>query len=365
LFFLFFGLTFTVGDDRDALDIDGVAYRIRFEYSITDTYEDYFDAMKNYFSANSLFGDKDIYTTTASFFVSRATSNYHILFLIYAAIFGFFTLKSLKYFTQNKYFSNTVYCFLLFLFFTFNNIFNINGVRFYTAAWVAVFAIFKIIGDKDYRFLALLLITPLIHISFFALVVIFLVVLLSSRYTKVWTALFFVSFLISSFSAGLLESIGGHLPSALGDLVDVYSSVDALQKQEQVVSSTSWYGLVTQFLSNVYPNILMLILILNKKTIYKESEVVPLWCFLLAYVSICNFFSPVPSFGRFTIIAYPLIAYIWLTAFKGKYKNVWVYLFPVFFARSIFVVVTNILIVMPLELLYMSPVYLIIKYVFI
>ena len=363
LFFLFFGLCFTVGTDRDEQSNDAVSYRQQFERYIRWDQAEYNAQVYEYVTFSGNEGNKDLFFTTLAFGVSRLTDNYHILFFFCAAIFGFFTLRCLRYLTLNEHFKTSLLCFLLFLLFTFNQIYNINGVRFWTAAWVGVYCIFKIVIDKNYRYYFLLALTPLIHVAFFVFVAVFLLCYFTRSRTRIWTVLFFLSFVFSSLAADILDGISDYLPPVLAHMVDSYSSESALAAREEYFGGVSWYGRILQFLQRAYPNLLLIVLLarVNKN---KDSRNKDLFLFTLAFLTCVNFFMPIPSLGgRYILLSYPLLAYLWLSCFKAHAFNGWIYLMPLFLFRGFYVMfVNNYPRVVPAELLYMNPFSLLIKY---
>lgn len=363
LFFLFFGLCFTVGTDRDEQSNDAVSYRQQFErYLVWDQVE--FEArVYEYVTFSGNEGNKDLFFTTLAFGVSRFTDNYHILFLFCAAIFGFFTLRSLRYLTLNNYFRTSLLCFLLFLLFTFNQIYNINGVRFWTAAWVGVYCVFRIVVDKNFRYFFLLVFTPLIHVSFFLFVAVFLLCYFTRSLTRIWMALLFLSFVFSSLTADALDGISDYLPPVLAHMVDSYSSESALAAREEYYEGISWYGQILQFLQRAYPNLLLIVL-LAKGDKNKDSRNKDLLRFSVAYLTCVNFFMPIPSLGsRYILLSYPMLAYLWLTCIKDNTLHAWIYLMPLFLFRGFYVMfINNYPRVVPAELLYMNPLSLLMKY---
>lgn len=158
LWFLIFGIGFC------ALDESADSFRYVEDFIIEHRYSwaQYLEIVREWFTFES--NIKDIYTLTVNVFVGHFSDNYHWAFFIYAVIFGFFYIKSLRIFIKNDRVSkNYVFYSLLFMFCFSNPIFNINGVRFWTAAWIGVYVTLNLFLEKDYKKLPLLLFLPLIH----------------------------------------------------------------------------------------------------------------------------------------------------------------------------------------------------------
>ena len=157
LFAVFFGMSFTVSNVR-GIDgtTDGISYRNAFESYKNVSTSQYYDGLKRFFTFDE--GNKDY--DTVAFYVSRITDNYHVMFMFFAAIFAFFQLKTFRFLTTEDNFNNSLVCVLLAFLFTYNQIFNINGMRFWTAAWIGVYSIFQIFLNDNKKYFLLALCTP-------------------------------------------------------------------------------------------------------------------------------------------------------------------------------------------------------------
>ena len=192
---ILFGLSFTVPSGKTAENMsDGASYRLNFELYRNINYSEFIEGFKEYitFKDGSV---KDYYFDTIAFITSRFTDNYHVLFMFFAIIFAFFSLKSFKFLTQEYNFSFSLASFILAYLFMINQIFNINGMRFWTAAWVGVYAVFQIFKNGNHRYYWLAVTTPFIHASFWVYIGILIIASIFKRYEKFWGVLFVVSFL--------------------------------------------------------------------------------------------------------------------------------------------------------------------------
>ena len=150
LWFLVFGIGFCAMNEA----VDSFRYVEDFLVESQYTWAQYMQTVKEWATFES--NIKDIYTLTVNVLVGHFTSNYHWTYLIYAAVFGYFYIKSLRLFLKyQKVQSNVIFYFLLFLFCYSNPIFNINGVRFWTASWIAVYASLQIVLEKKYYYFPL------------------------------------------------------------------------------------------------------------------------------------------------------------------------------------------------------------------
>lgn len=338
IFFLFsvvFGLAFTVSSLNGSIDIvDGGTYRLLFESSIHQSFQDYTYGLRNFLCLSA--GYKDYYFDTVAFFVSRISSNYHIMFMVFAIVFAYFSLRSLRYLTSDLNFDSSLSCYILAYMFMMNQIFNINGMRFWTAAWIGVFCLFKIFRDRKRWYYLLVLATPFFHGAFWTYVFIVGLATVVRKYEKIWIVIFVLSFFVSSLSVGLVSDISVYLPPSLMAVADSYTDENHLNLFREVGTGYWWIEHFFNIISNIYINILVFLFIKNSKQVLANAKSHHLYLFLLVWMSFVNFVMPIPSFGvRYVYMSFPLIAYIWLVNFKDfKYKAV-LYAMPIFFCFAI------------------------------
>ncbi len=329
LFALFYGMCFSIiADNLDVWESnDAAKYRYRFENTKIYTINDYIDYCKEYF----LFVGADvhdIYFATVTYFVHLFSDNYHVFFMTVACVFSFFQLKSLRYIIKSSEFDNGIQCFLLCVLFSLNTIAGICAFRFWTAAWICVYCIFRLYYDGKRKYLIILLLLPLVHRSFFFFDII-LLLSLTCKYEKMWKTLYFFSFLFSGISVYIMRDATQYLPSIFSHMIEGYT--------EETIYET--YSVTKQFLtslSTIYVNLLFLILFWKKNEI--SSNILGLARFTLVYLTIINFVFPIPSLGeRFIVLSYSLVAFLWLNIMGTKNKyNLLIYLMPLFMGRRLY-----------------------------
>lgn len=363
IFFLssiFFGMSFTVesGKSFNVNQYDGQFYREKFEQYIYVSYIDFQQGLMDFLSFDD--GGKDYYFDTIAFYLSRITDNYHYMFMVFAIIFSYFSLKSLKFLTNEENFKNTFVSYILLYLFTYNQIFNINGVRFWTAAWVAVYCVFQIYRNRKKIYLILSFITPFIHGSYWFFIGILLLASIFRSFTRFWSFMFILSFFISIFAVELLQEVKNYLPIFLSRSLDYYLSEEILN---QGWSGFGWLSILFNKILIFYIAFLIIVLIKNESKILNNIKTRNLYQFLLIWVSIFNFLMIVPSLGsRFMQISYPIIAYIWLVNFKGKKYDYIILFLPFAFAYNIYMQIIYYRDVMDYFYYFSSPFYLVYKY---
>lgn len=363
IFFLvsiLFGLTFTITNQFDNA-LDGAYYRWKFENYSHVSSSEYFNDLIGFLEFDE--GKKDFYFETLSFFLTKLTDNYHVMFMVGAAIFSIFALKSLRYFTSNHSFDKNIVSFILLYLFTYNQIFNINGIRFWTAAWIAIFCFFKIFRDNNKKYILLLLLTPFFHGSYWLLIAVVTIAIFFKKFNQFWIFLFFISFFISSFAIELAQGLESYLPTFISRMVNTYTSHEIITRKQEW-SGYGFLPLIFSFLVKIYINIMSWLIILNKKNFLKDDKTSNVYLFFVVWITIFNFLIFIPSVGnRFIQLSYPLIAYLWLVGFKDKKYKGFIILLPVIFSFNILDQIIKYTKIINLDIFIMNPFLIIYKYI--
>lgn len=330
LFALFYGLCFTViADNAGVFDLsDASRWRYRFEYTNFHTFSDYLSYCSEYFM---FAGDdvRDLYFATVCFFVHLFSDNYHVFFLVISFVFVFFQLKSLRFLTSSKKFGDGIVGLFLFVLFTMNSIANIGGFRFWTAAWICVYALLEYFINNRKWALGILFFLPLIHRGFFFIYVILLFSIFY-RFKKVWKFVYFFSFALSGISVYLIQDATPYLPTFLGQMMDAYS-------QNSITEYYSFTKLFLIFIAQIYINVLFVV-IMNKRPQELPDGIERLYRFTLVFITIVNFVLPIPSLGgRFVALCYCFIAILWISIMGRNRYSFLIYLMPIFMIRPLYV----------------------------
>lgn len=254
---------------------------------------------------NSEGGNVDIYIPVLTFIVSRFTGNPHILFMIFAFVFGFFYSRNIWCIINHiktKYDTITVILILSFALAT--PIWQINGVRMWTALHIFLYGILPyLFSNNNIRKLPWCFASVLVHFSFIipcAIVIIF-------HFIPKKTLPLFMIFIFSCFIQELdiaiirekLFSLGF---SAFENRIDIYTSETAVSGMQHVNEKLSAHVILAKALSKYLHYILIVICYFS---IYKRKDVLTnhLFCFTTLFYSFANIAACVPSGGRFVILA--------------------------------------------------------------
>ena len=357
-FCICYGLAFTVGTEWFEGAGDGVRYRVLFEQYRNVPWSFYLKDLRDYLQFDE--GAKDFYADTISFLVSRITSNYHVLFMVYAIIFSYFQLKCLRFFvTNNKTNRLTLYVFCLLLLFLSNHIFNINGVRFWTAAWIALYSVLQVFYNGNKKYLLLALFTPFVHGSYFLFLFFMFLCLITKKYKKAWFIIYILSFAFSTIAVDVFNFALDYLPSFMAKQASAYLDEWNIEARNARVGTGFWA--IAKFLGSVekvYINILLILLVINRNLI-DEKHSDDLLSFLVVLCAMCNFAMPIPSVGvRFIRLTFPIIALLYMKKMPEKRFTGLLMLFPVIFVFDFYYMFLHYMSSVGIKFFISSPLYL-------
>lgn len=341
-FYILFGLSFNPVNER----ADSYRYAKVFKSFSSNPDRNYAKVLNVYFGDSSLNQGKykDIYIYSMFYLSSKiGGQNIHVLFFLFALVFTYFAIKSFMYIVRSKQFQNTWPMYILaFLFLYSNSIFNINGVRFWTASWMAVYFTLRILIDKKYIYLLGIAILPLIHVSMVLYWAFFIVAFISkAQRISLLSKIYLISFFFGEIGLQLIDVIYDRLPHILQLMVWSYteSSWGQSRMDGSIDSDLPLYAKVFNSLPRIYEFILLYLVSLKGKY-FKDSRMLG---FTLAYFACVNVCSIIPSMARYFIVGYPFIIYLWVSNFnvlKGYTK--FLYLMPVAYCYSIFQWIRNV-----------------------
>lgn len=317
-FCVLFGLTFIATSDQ----LDSTRYVEQFQAFCLDPEGNIAYIFDEYLNNDTQI--KDIYIYIMYYISARIDGdNYHVLFALFSIVFSYFYLKSMRLLTSNKNFEYSALCFILLFIFTFSNpILNINGVRFWTAAWIAVYIMLCVIVERKYIYIVFIATLPFIHVSYYVFIVFFLISYLLKNHVNLLFSLYILSFFFSDVVLNFLPERSPELPAVFDHLLYSYVYSDkAIAKMEE----TGIYDIPTyaRFLNNLprYFGIVSVFFLYTIRYSLKKSPFAyPLFGFYLGYNTLVNFTSVIPSMVRFYALGTPILVYLWIESLI-KYKQ--------------------------------------------
>ena len=256
----------------------------------------------------------DLYQQLITYFVSRFTDNGHVLFAVFATVFGFFYSRNIWYILDKLPSKKLGILYVLFgLFFLVCPITQINGVRMWTALHVLVYAMLPYLVEKKKSRLWLLFITPLIHFSYLYVGIFSIIYVLIPFRFKTNNSLFIyfaiityiVTLFINSLSLDTVSSmIAEYSPEAYEDRIDLYVNQNLLDRNNATAATNNWYLAVGKNISNwCYSIILVLLFPVIRKYFKGNKTITNLYVYTMLIGSFANITALIPSGGRFQILA--------------------------------------------------------------
>ena len=255
----------------------------------------------------------DLYFPLVGYLVSRFTDNGHVLFMVFAMVFGFFYSRNIWFVLEKLPNKKLGALFILVtLFFLINPISHINGARYNTAIHIYVYALMPYLYEKDKSKLWWLFVVPLVHFSFLYVVIMALVyILLTLRrktvggfYINIALLLFVVSLFVNSLN---LSSVGEVLeeysPETYEERIDLYVNQDVAEGVAEKAAMTNWYVGASGIIKNWCYSLLLILLYPCLRRNFKNGQYNNLYTFALLFGAFANIMALIPSGGRFQMVS--------------------------------------------------------------
>lgn len=278
----------------------------------------------------------DLYQPISAWLVSRFTNNSHILFAVYAFVFGFFYSRNVWYILDkhsNSY--SRIAIIAITLLFLVCPIWKISAVRMWTAAQVFTFGLLPYLLEKDKSRLIWVILTPLFHFSFLyitALSLLFIILLNRAknldRYIRIAAIIFIATLFLDSLSLSSVESFLTNIsPSGFANRIVSYTDEDYAAVVQLSEDQRNWYVNASNTILSWGLAIIMISLIPKKNRSEYDIDSLLLYSFLIG--SFANAVSSIPSGYRFSIIANMFSVPIFLLYLFKKQTHIPKYIFVI------------------------------------
>lgn len=329
-----FGVTFTAANEA----ADSFRYVEDFHAFSINAQSQFSNILFKYFEAEGEIKDLFVYLL---YYLTHMLvgDNYHVFFFFVSMVFSTFYLWSMSFITDDENYEQTIPFMVLLFWFTYSNpIFNINGVRFWTAAWIAVLITFQVIINRRYWFTLFLPILPLVHTAYSLFIIVAIISWLLRKRTKYILPLFIISLMFSELALQYTDQISNYLPKVYQNMIWSYTeSGKAVAKiTGEMHKNTPVYAKILTKLPRYFDIICILILIKNQEKI-EDEKAREMAGFLFIYYTIFNFMCAIPSISRYFWIAIPFNVYIWVRSYNTleQYKG-FVMCMPIFYCYNIY-----------------------------
>lgn len=267
----------------------------------------------------------DVYDPLATWLVAFFTGDPRILFALVAAVFGYFYMQNLWMIFDKINIKVGFVLFLFMLAFAFANpIWNINGVRWYTAAQVFVFGALRYFLYGEKKDLAWSVSSIFIHFSFlFPVILLFTYLLIPKRIT-----VFFIFFIGASFISEInlfaLKENLSFLPEIYQTRVDIYLNESAIPNYVpgSNIDNYSWYiKYMFLFWRWIIYLWIVFVFIWRKRWLINVPKGSKLYSFALFFAGWAQIAGLVPSGDRFMTISDCLFYAIFILIIVQNYKD--------------------------------------------
>ena len=311
IFIIYYGLTFV----NNNMAVDAYRYALELKANSLLPFSDFFKVVGGLYSDTSV----DIAEPLISFIVSRFTSNHGLYFGVWAAIFGFFYINSIGLLYEHYRINQGWNTIILMVFFILTiPVTMISGVRMWTAAWIFFYGAYRVITERNPRFLIVTLSASLVHWSFMSANAILLIYFLAGNRNVIYLPLALSSFVIPQLAAPLFRSIALKMGGGLQQRYTNYSSEGYISAVQEGAAQSAWFIRITSDLVFYYLLIAIAVIQLRHKSLMSGKTESNLFSFLLLFLAFVNFGMPIPSFGERFLVLFFLFATAYLMLYFVK-----------------------------------------------
>ena len=319
LFCIFFGFTFVFPESTVGA-ADSSRYAVKLLYMHQHALE-FGTLIKQIYNSSGTY--TDIYDPLMTWFVALFTANPHILYALFAAIFGYFYAQNLWMIFDKI---NTKVGFVLFLFILLfaliNPIWNINGVRMYTAAQIFLYGTLRFFLNNDKKGVFWAAGSILVHFSFlFPVLLLFVYLWLPKHVT-----LYFILFILTSFIHELdIQAIRHYiifLPESFQHKMFGYTNEAVILARKEAATPYSWHVQWAHIFSRWITYILVIAAyVWRKHWINDNLYTKKLFMYALYMGGFAQIAALLPSGGRFFTISNSLFYIVFILILSRKTEN--------------------------------------------
>lgn len=311
IFIIYYGLTFV----NSNVAVDAYRYALGLKANALLPFSDFFKIVGGLYSDTSV----DIIEPLISFIVSRFTDNHGLYFGVWAAIFGFFYLKSIGLLYEQYRINQGWNTVLLMVFFIMTiPVTMISGVRMWTAAWIFFYGAYRVITERNPTFLLVTLSASFVHWSFISANAILVIYFIAGNRNIVYLPLALSSFIIPQLAAPLFRTLALRLGGGMQQRYANYSSEGYISAVQEGTAQTAWFMRITSDLVFYYLLIAIAVIQLRHRSLMNGKAERNLFSFLLLFLAFVNFGMPIPSFGERFMVLFFLFATAYLLLYFVK-----------------------------------------------
>lgn len=275
----------------------------------------------------TLFSEKgllDIYEPIVAWLVSLFTGNASVLFAVYAAVFGFFYAKNTWMILARVNKIDSVLLLLFIIgFVLINPIWQINGVRMWTAAQIFIYGTLRIFLEEKKSGWFWVGTSIFVHFSFAFPVALLILFNFLPLNLALLVLFYFFTLLISEIDLKVVKNILIALPDVLHNKINSYTNQDYAEVIEIRKNNYSWHIFIAEMsLKWVKLTWILLLFVFRKQWVSGNPILVKIFGLALFIGGFANVTSLIPSGGRFMLLANVLFFATFVMLFaRGYFEN--------------------------------------------
>lgn len=303
VFTIFFGYTYVIiGNETDASRYKGqLETMANSDVSIQLIFSQYM---------NEGGGDLDIAQGLLTFFISKFTDDFRVLFAVFGLFMGYFISRYIwliinKIEKKLDFFSGLI----LISYSLVIGIWDMGGIRWSIAATIFVYSVLNYLEKKDNKFLWIAVTTVFVHWSFpLALAVLLLYIILGNR-TGIYFIIFIISFLISEINLDIFRDLfTNYAPYVVQESRSSYLNQDYANIISSERKVLAWY--IPGHIEGLKWLVFLIVIFLYTKGLKSMKSnlfIDSVFSFAILFYGVFNILSTIPSVGRFINIGSILI----------------------------------------------------------
>jgi len=317
LFLIYYGLTFVLGN----IGVDAERYAWGLKETAELPFSEFFAVVGGLYTDTTV----DIIQPLVEFIVSRFSSSHNVLFAVWAAIFGFFYLKSINL-LHDRYKENPGWNAVIYMtfFLMIMPITTVGGIRMPTATWVFFLGAYHVILYRDARFLLLSLSASLIHWSFLTANAILIIYFFAGNRNIIYLPVTLASFIMPGLLSPVFQSLATTLGGPIQERYENYSSEGFILGVQESAQEAPWFLTLGGTLTFYFIILALVVIQFTGRNLIKDKPQRNLFSFILLFMAFVNFAKVIPTFGGRFQETFWLFAtlYIFMYYVKKPGKNI-------------------------------------------
>lgn len=317
LFCLYFGFVFIISKDLEGADSARYAQMLRDLHQLPPSFSNLWASF--YSTETNLL---DIYQPLLTWLVSLFTGNAHVLFSLFALVFGWFYANNIWIILGKSQRNLTFHLMLFILVFSLIiPVWYINGVRMWTAAQILIYGVLLyFIENERKKGLMWAGVSAFVHFSFIFPLFILLVFKFMPKKIFIFTIFYIITLFVSEVNLFMVQDYMRLLPEIFQPRVSSYTNTDYALSIAASAKEYNWYvGFSGNALKIAVTSMLFVLLFYSRKVLRRTVFLYEFACFILLFGSLANLASLVPSGGRFLALV-NAFSMVFIVLYLSRYR---------------------------------------------